>query len=378
MDIGILAGEASGDLLGAGLISSLTHLQPDLNFTGIGGAKMIEQGCQSLFEMERLSVMGLIEPLLHLSDLLKIRRELFHYFKKNRPAAFVGIDSPDFNLGLEAKLKREGIPVVHYVSPSVWAWRQKRIFKIKKSVDLMLALFPFEEEFYHKHNVPVHYVGHPLADAIPLYPDKAAARKALKLDEEAQYVAILPGSRRNEIKHLAEVFVQTADLCWKRRPKLKFITSAINDNRDQDMREYCDRISPELPIEFYVRRSHEVLAAADCVLVASGTATLETMLYKKPMVIAYKMAALTYRIASQLVKLSSIGLPNILANEKLVPEFIQHAVKPEPMSDALLDFLDLPDRVRMLEQRFLEIHQQLKRNANEQAAKAIMDLIRSR
>jgi lipid-A-disaccharide synthase len=375
MNLGIIAGEASGDILGAGLIKSLREHLPELTATGVGGTRMINEGFDSLFEIDRLSVMGLIEPLFHLPDLLKIRRELLKRFTQHRPDVFIGIDSPDFNLGIELKLRRQGIPVVHYVSPSVWAWRQKRIFKIKKAVDLMLTLFPFEADFYRQHEVPVCFVGHPLADQIPLQIDKLAARKKLQLDEDTQYVAILPGSRRNEIKYLAETFIQSAHLCWKKRPKVKFITSAINDQRNQEFQAHCKRLSPELPIEVFVNSSHDVMAAADCVLVTSGTATLETMLYKRPMVIAYKMSGFTYQLAKHLVKLTYFGLPNLLAQDFLVPEFVQDAAHPEALCDALLNYLDNPEKIIQLEEKFLQMHQQLRRNASQQAAEAIMKLV---
>lgn len=375
MKIGIVAGEASGDILGAGLIKSLKKLSPELSVTGVCGPKMIAEGGNSLFEMERLSVMGLIEPLFHLRDLFHIRSELAKNFIKNKPDVFIGIDSPDFNLGLELKLRQAGIPVVHYVSPSVWAWRQKRVFKIKKAVDLILTLFPFEADFYRKHDVPVCYVGHPLADAIPLHPDKLLARQKLQLDSKAQIIAVLPGSRRNEIKYLSEAFIQTAYACWKKRPEIKFITSAINEQRNKEFQAQCQRLAPDLPMHFFVGQSHDVMAAADAVLVTSGTATLETMLYKRPMVIAYKMAGLTFQIGRRVVKLRHVGLPNILANELLVPEFIQNDAQPEKMSAALLDFIDHPEKVKMLEKRFLEIHQQLQQGASDSAAKAIMELL---
>lgn len=375
MKLGIIAGEASGDILGAGLIKSLRVNSPKLSATGIGGTQMINEGFHSLFEIDRLSIMGLIEPLFHLRDLLKIRHELLQHFTQQRPDVFIGIDSPDFNLSVELNLRQKGIPIVHYVSPSVWAWRQKRIFKIKKAVDLMLTLFPFEADFYNKHQVPVHFVGHPLADHIPLASDKMQARKKLQLNPDATYIAILPGSRRNEIKHLAETFIQTVYLCWKKRPHLKFITSAVNEQRNQEFQAYCRRLSADIPIEFFLGQSHEVMAAADCVLVTSGTATLETMLFKRPMVIAYKMSGLTYQLARHLVKLKYVGLPNLLAQDFVVPEFIQGAASPENLCASLLDFLDHPEKISYVEKKFLEIHHQLRRNASEQAAQAILKLL---
>ena len=373
--IGMLAGEASGDLLGAGLIRELRKIHSDLTVSGMGGSAMIAEGCDSLFEMERLSIMGVIEPLRRLPELIKMRRALYQHFLIERPDVFIGIDSPDFNLGLELKLKEAGIPVIHYVSPSVWAWRQKRIHKIAKATNLVLTLFPFETAFYQKHQVPARFVGHPLADLIPLNPDKKASRQVLGLDEDATYIAVLPGSRRNEIKYLAETFVLAAQLCRIKNPNIKFITSAVNELRDAEFQQICQTISPDLPIQFFYQQSHAVMAAADVVLVTSGTATLETMLFKRPMVVAYRMANFNYQIGKRLVKIPFIALPNLLANEKLVPEFIQETATPENISHALLDFIDHPDKIHKLEKQFLALHQTLRCNASEQAADAVIKLI---
>lgn len=375
MNIGIVAGEVSGDMLGAGLLAALRKSQPYLTASGIGGPAMLETGFTSLYDMERLAVMGLVEPLFRLSELFKIRRALVHYFTTHRPAVFIGIDSPDFNLGLELTLRKVGIPVVHYVSPSVWAWRKKRIHKIAKAVDLVLTLFPFEADFYREHQVPVKFVGHPLADLIPLESDKLTARRLLDLDLATTYIALLPGSRRNEIKYLAELFITTAAKISRARPELKFITSAVNAERDQEVRALCKKLAPQLPIDFFIGKSHAVMTAADVVLVTSGTATLETLLCKRPMVIAYRMAELTYQIARHLVKIPYIGLPNLLARQALVPEFIQEDARPEQLAFALLDFIEHPKKIAILEKQFLEIHQQLRCNANEQAAMAIQALI---
>ncbi len=337
---------------------------------------MIAAGCESLYDMERLSVMGLIEPLFRLPELFRMRSHLINYFTKHRPDIFIGIDSPDFNLGLELKLRQKGIPVIHYVSPSVWAWRQKRIFKIAKATDLVLTLFPFEADFYQKHHVPVQFVGHPLADLIPLQNDKLAARKKLNLDSDAIYIALLPGSRRNEIKFLAERFFETARECFKKRPQIKFITGTANEQRYQELKTICESRFSDLPLTFFQGQSHEVLEAADVVLVTSGTATLETLLFKRPMVIAYRTTNFTYQLAKRLLKIKFIGIPNLLANERLVPEFIQDAATPDKMSEALLDYLDHPEKMHALEKRFLEFHQQLRCNASQKASKAVLNLIR--
>lgn len=375
MKIGIIAGEASGDLLGANLIKALRQINLEISFCGLGGPAMIASGFHSIANMERLSVMGLIEPLLHLPDLFKLRKQLFDYFLQEKPDVVIGIDSPDFNLGLEKKLRDHGIPIVHYVSPSVWAWRKKRVFKIAKAVDLMLTLFPFEADFYKQHNVAVKFVGHPLADIIPLQIDKLAARRALGFNPEDKIIALLPGSRRNEIKYLAETFIATAYRCWKQNPNLKFVTTAANKNRHQEFQALCKQLAPSLPISFFENRSHDVMAAADVVLVASGTATLETMLHKKPMVIAYRTSNFTYQIGKRVLTIKQIGLPNLLSGELLVPEFIQDAATPENISAALLDYLDHPEKITQLEKKFTEMHLQLKQNAGEQAARAVLSVV---
>lgn len=376
MKLGILAGEASGDLLGQGLITALqSPSSSKLSVTGIGGPAMIKAGCHSLYEMERLSVMGFFEPLMRIHELIKIRNGIERYFIEHKPDVFVGIDSPDFNLGLELKLRKAGIPVIHYVSPSVWAWRQKRIHKIAKATDLVLTLFPFEADFYQKHHVPARFVGHPLADLIPLEIDKLAARQRLVLDPSISYVALLPGSRRNELKNMGELFIETARKCLQQNPALQFITSAANTARDAEFKATCKRLAPDLPIHFFVGKSHDVMAASDVVLVTSGTATLETMLFKRPMAIVYRIGNITFQIAKRLIKLPFIGLPNLLAQKSLVPEFIQDAATPNALANALLDYVNHPEKTQALQSAFLEIHKQLRCNANEQAADAVKCLI---
>lgn len=374
-NLGIVVGEASGDLLGAGLINELRIHHPNLNVAGVLGPSMMSKNCHSLFDSERLAVMGLVEPLFRLPELFKIRRQLKEYFLENPPQVFIGIDSPDFNLGLELQLRRANIPVIHYVSPSVWAWRQKRILKIAKATDLVLTLFPFEADFYHKHHVPATFVGHPMADLIPLEIDKNSAQKSLGLDTNKIYVALLPGSRRNELKYLAEIFIRTALLCRQKNPNVHFITSAINEHRFKEFQELCQTLAPDLPITFFLNRSHDVMASADVVLVTSGTATLEAMLFKKPMVIAYRMANMTFQIAKRLVKIPFIGLPNLLAQELLVPEFIQNDATPANLSNAINEFLNQPKKMEVITKKFLEIHQKLRCNANQRAAKAVIELI---
>ncbi|HVY53837.1 MAG TPA: lipid-A-disaccharide synthase, partial [Gammaproteobacteria bacterium] len=366
----------SGDLLGAGLIQSLREIYPDLIVSGIGGSKMIQAGCQSLYDLDELSVMGIIEPLKRLPRLLKIHRHLYQHYSQIKPDAFIGIDSPDFNLGLELKLRKQGIKTAHYVSPSVWAWRQNRIHKIARAVDLMLTLLPFEAKFYEKHQVPVKFVGHPLADKIPMQPAKEAVRASLGIKAE-RVIALLPGSRKQELKYLGKTFLEAAKLCYQAHPEMQFITSSINDDRDLEWRSLHQEVAPELPLHFYKQCSHQVMAAADAVLVTSGTATLETMLFKKPMVIAYKTSGFNYFLAKKLVKTPYIGLPNLLAQQALVPEFIQEAADPKALAYALLKYVENMALTNELQQKFSLIHEELLQNADKQSAHAIISLIKN-
>ncbi len=372
MRIGIVAGEASGDALGADLIRGLRARDPDLQIEGIGGPLMIAAGCKSLFDIKRLSVMGLIEPLLRLPDLIKLRRDISQHFLNHPPDIFIGIDAPDFNLGLELKLHRAGIRVIHYVSPSVWAWRPGRIKKIAKAVDLMLTLLPFEAAFYQQHHVPVHYVGHPLAKQVPLAIDTGAARRALCLDEEAVYVALLPGSRLQEIRHIGEPMMKAARLAWQQKPHLRFLTAHVDEACYQAFYDCHQQHAPDLPLTFFTRRAPDVLAASDAVLVTSGTATLETMLYKKPMVIIYRMARPVFAIVKRLVKTPYVGLPNLLANELIVPELIQDNATAEKISEALLHYLDHPELAVALATKFSEMHHLLLAEGEMTAADAVV------
>lgn len=374
MKLGIVVGEASGDLLGAKLIQALKTRFPDLHCEGMGGAAMQAQGFHSYFDSERLAVMGLIEPLLHLPDLIRLRRDLYHHFIANPPDVFIGIDSPDFNLGLELKLRKAGIPVVHVVSPSVWAWRQGRVKKIKKAVDMMLTLFPFEASFYQAHQVPVRYVGHPLAESYPLQNDTVSAKRSLGYQESDTLIALLPGSRTQEIKHLAEPYLLAAKAAWQQRPHLQFVTSCVSEARFKMFYDIYQRVCPELPLQFFVQRSHEVMAAADVVIVTSGTATLEVMLHKKPMIIAYRMSRITHWLAKYLVTIKHMGLPNLLADERVVPELLQDQVTPEAIVHHLFYFLDHPDVVSQIQARFTALHQQLRMHSAEAMAEAVLQV----
>lgn len=375
LTVAILAGEASGDILGAGLIRALRARYPEARFVGIGGPEMLAEGFHSLVPMERLSVMGLVEVLGRIAELVEIRRRVREYALINRPDVFIGIDSPDFTLGLEGQLREHGIPTVHYVSPSVWAWRKRRVFKIARAVDLMLTLFPFEARFYQEHRVPVEFVGHPLADRVPLQPDQAGARAALGLPAAGRWVALLPGSRAGEIHYLGEVFLAAAQRLHAQCPDVRFMLPCVNAARRAQVQALLDALPAPLPIVLVDGRSREVMAAADAILLASGTATLEAMLLKRPMVVAYRMSPTSFALLSRLVSVEHIALPNLLAGRALVPELIQDAATPEAMAAALRCYLDDPQAAASQQAAFLAIHEQLRRNADERAADAVSQLL---
>jgi len=372
---GIVAGEASGDILGAGLIRALRRKYPRARFVGIGGEEMVAEGFHSLVPMERLSVMGLVEVLGRLRELFSIRARLMDYFLTHVPDVVIGIDSPDFTLGVERRCRDAGMLTAHYVSPSVWAWRQKRIFKIARSVDLMLTLFPFEARFYQEHNVPVAFVGHPLADLIPMEPDTLAARRSLGLNEQAPVLAILPGSRGSEVERLGALFLEAARWIQTRRQDLQLAIPCVNREREQQVRALVDALDVRLAVTIVSGRSREVMAAADVVLLASGTATLEAMLLKKPMVVGYRLSNLSFKIVSRMVKSPYVALPNLLAGQPLVPEFIQDDATPQALAEAVLERLENAGERDRLTTAFTEIHHSLRHNADEQAAAAIAGLI---
>jgi lipid-A-disaccharide synthase len=374
--VAILAGEASGDILGAGLIEALKKRYSDIEFYGIGGPLMIEQGCYSKVPMDQLSVMGIVEVLSRLPKLLSLQKSLISELLQDPPDIFIGIDAPDFNLKIELALKDAGILTVHYVSPSVWAWKAKRIYKIKKAVDLLLSLFPFEARYYEKTKQKVTYVGHPLAEIISSEYDIAACKQEFGFKPEDQVVALLPGSRSSEIKYLLPVFLQTAEMLLKKHPHIQFLLPAVNQQRLDEINVLLAH-SPQLPVTLVLQRSRSVMRAADAILIASGTATLEAALLGKPMVVAYKMAALTYAIYSRMINTKYVSLPNILANEMLVPELLQDQATPEKLSIALEQALTNKSRRLYLQSKFKEIHRQLNMSANERAADAIQTLLSS-
>jgi lipid-A-disaccharide synthase len=374
--VALLAGEASGDILGAGLMKGLRSLGIEVSFSGIGGPHMEKEGLASLVPMERLSVMGLVEPLKRLPELLRIRKQFYQTLKNDPPDVFVGIDSPDFNLDLEKRVKALGIPTVHYVSPSVWAWRQGRIRKIKQAVDLILALFPFEEAFYKTHGVPVCCTGHPLADEFPLVPDITAAREGLDLDQEDKVLAVLPGSREGEVQRLAPVFLDTVRLCNKQWPGLKTFIPCANPQRKKQIDSILKQSFSDLDVTLIDGHSRQVMTAADCLLMASGTASLEGMLLKKPMVVAYRMAPISYAIISRMLKAPYISLPNLLAEKELVPEILQNDVRPDRLFAEILRLLNSNDDRQEILDTWQSIHLDLQRDANATAATAVLDLCR--
>ncbi len=373
MRIGVLAGEASGDILGARLISALRPMAGELQVEGIGGPLMQAQGLSTMFPMERLSVMGFTEPLARLPELLRIRGAVFRHFRDNPPDLFIGIDSPDFNLRLERKLRDCGVKTVHLVSPSVWAWRQWRVHGIRRAVDLMLCLFPFELDIYRENRIPAVFVGHPLADELPLETDRGAARAALALPADARLVALLPGSRGGEVSRLAPLFLQAAALLYRNDPGLRFALPAASAARGEQLRTALERY-PQLPVQLFDGRSREVMAAADAVLVASGTATLEAMLLGRPMVVAYRLGGLSWWLMSRLVKTGFVALPNVLAGRELVPELLQDAATPQALATALSPLLESGDaRDRQLG-AFADIHRSLRCDFARSSAQALMQL----
>ena len=377
--IAIIAGEVSGDILGAGLIHALKARYPHAKFIGIGGERMLAEGFETLFDMEELSVMGLVEVLKHLPRLLKIRRSIIEQLSALKPDVFIGIDAPDFNLNVELKLKQQGIKTIHYVSPSVWAWRQKRVYKIAAATNLVLAFLPFEKAFYDRFNVPCRFIGHTMADAIPLKPNRDEACQLLNLDPTQRYVAILVGSRGSEVEFLSEPFLQTAQLLHQRYPDVKFLVPLINQKRRQQFEQIKQHVAPELDMILLDGNARAAMITAEATLLASGTAALEAMLCKSPMVVGYRMKPFTYFLAKRLVKTKYVSLPNLLADEMLVPELIQEDCSPTNLAEKLSQYLSEDKSAvqnrHVLLQRFAELHQMIQCNADQQAAQAVIDLL---
>ena len=375
LHVGIVAGEPSGDALGAGLIHAIRKQVPNAVFEGIGGQRMSDAGCYSLYPMERLSVMGITEVVRRLPALLAMRRDLRAYFLRTPPDIFIGIDAPDFNLALERSLRQAGIRTLHYVSPAVWAWRRYRVRKIAQSCDCLLTLFPFEEQFYREQPLQVRCVGHPLADQLVDEINPAAARHHLGLPLEAPLVALLPGSRRDEVRRLAGPFIQTALWCWKLRPDMRFVVALANRECRVVFEKELRRLREPLPVTLLNGRSLEAMAAADAVLLACGTAALECMLLKRPMVVAYRMSPLTYRIARLLVRTRQYSLPNLLAGRPVVREIIQQGLTGEKLGAEIMRLINNPRVTRELEAVFSGIHAELRRDANRSAADAVLAMV---
>lgn len=376
MKIGIVAGEASGDLLGAHLVNALKNRVPGIEFVGIGGPKMQAAGVHSLFPMEKLAVRGYVEVLRHYREIVGIRRQLLNHFITNPPDMFIGVDAPDFNLDLEAGLKKHRIPTIHYVSPSIWAWRGERIRKIARAVSHVLTLFPFEKKIYDAAGIPSTYVGHPSADVLPEQPDRKAAREQLKLPQDATVIAMLPGSRQSELHYMAKLFVQTARLIAAASPDVQFLVPLVSrETRNMFEEEMYRANCGDLPLTVLFGHAHVAMIAADAALVASGTATLEAALLKCPMVITYKMSPLTWRMMQRKAYLPYVGLPNILEGRFVVPELLQDDATPENLSQAMLNLVNDGPVKEKLTRTFSRLHLQLKQNTAERAVDAVLPLL---
>ncbi|MCA5917950.1 lipid-A-disaccharide synthase [Pectobacterium brasiliense] len=376
LTIGLVAGETSGDILGAGLIRALKEKVPDARFVGVAGPRMQAEGCEAWYEMEELAVMGIVEVLGRLPRLLKIRRDLTQRFSELQPDVFVGIDAPDFNITLEGNLKKRGINTIHYVSPSVWAWRQKRVFKIGKATNLVLAFLPFEKAFYDRFNVPCRFIGHTMADAMPLHPDKLAARATLGIAPDVPCLALLPGSRGAEVEMLSEDFLNTAVLLRQHFPDLEIVVPLVNSKRREQFERIKSSVAPDVRVHLLDGQAREAMIASDAALLASGTAALECMLAKCPMVVGYRMKPFTFWLAQHLVKTPWVSLPNLLAGRELVAEQLQTDCTPDKLAAALLPLFSNTEKMAELRATFVDLHQQIRCNADEQAAQAVLELVK--
>ncbi len=371
--IGIVAGEASGDLLGAHLVKALKEKLPDAEFIGMGGPKMTASGVVSLFPMEKIAVMGYVEVLKRYFQITSIRRKLIRHFKNNPPDLFIGLDAPDFNLDIERALKKRGIPTVHYVSPSIWAWRANRIHKIRAACSRVLALFPFEKEIYDRNEVDCAYVGHPLADILPDSPDRAGMRRSMKLPQKAKIFAFLPGSRQSELEYMADTFIRTAILLKEKWPDAVFLVPlASRETRTLFEEALYRNHAEDMGFSLLFGHAVDAMIASDIVLVASGTATLEAALLKRPMVITYKMAPFTYWIKKRKKYQPYVGLPNILAGKFVVPELLQDDATPENLAHALINMLQDEEIVGRLDALFSGMHRSLKQNTAQKAVESVL------
>jgi lipid-A-disaccharide synthase len=371
--IALVAGEASGDLLGSHLIAAIRQYSPNVRFVGIGGPKMKSAGMEVWFPMEKLAVRGYVEVLKHYREIVGIRKQLRRRLLDAPPDLFIGVDAPDFNLDLELALKQRGIPTVHYVSPSIWAWRGERIHKIKRAVSHMLALFPFEEPLYNREDIPCTYVGHPLADILPAIPNRQAMREQMRLPLDATIIALLPGSRQSEVQHLADTFIATAKLIAEKVPNVHFLVPLVTRETRQIFEEALWRgEGGHLPLTMLFGHAHDAMIAADGILIASGTATLEAALLKRPMVITYKVPKFTYWLSKRKAYQPWIGLPNILAKRFVVPEILQDDATPEHLAQALLNLMGSKLALEGLEIEFGKMHDLLRQDTAHKAAQAIL------
>lgn len=375
--IGLVAGETSGDILGAGLIRALKKQVPDGQFIGIAGPLMQAEGCEAWYEMEELAVMGIVEVLRRLPRLLSIRKDFTQRFTQLHPDIFIGIDAPDFNITLEGRLKSKGIKTIHYVSPSVWAWRQKRVFKIGRATNLVLAFLPFEKAFYDSFNVPCRFIGHTMADAIPLQVDKLSARKRLGISEKVKCLAILPGSRHSEVEILSADFLKTSKILNKNFVDLYIVIPLVNQKRREQFEAIRQQVAPELIVHMLDGQARDAMIAADATLLASGTVALECMLTKCPMVVGYRMKPFTFWLAKRLVKTPYVSLPNLLAEKEIVKELLQEECRPERLAEQLIPLLKGGEQVEQLKKTFLQLHQLIRCDADTQAADAVLNLVRN-
>ena len=375
--IAIVTGEPSGDMLGAGLVHELSKRVKDISIEGIGGEKLANEHMNILFPMEKLSVMGFTEVLGRYFELKDIREKLIKHFLKDPPDIFIGIDAPDFNLFLEKKLRNAGIKTVHYVSPSIWAWRRNRIKKIRESVDLILNLFPFEGDIYNKFNIPNKYVGHPLADKLPDEPNTESARNELDIPLTKTVIALLPGSRLTEIKRIAIPLLKAALLTQSKHKNLFFISALTNEQSANVFKKLADKITPQLKINIYTDKTHRVIESSDIIMLASGTASLEAMLLKKPMIVTYKLSWPTYFIVKLLAKIPYASLPNILAGREIVPECLQFKCRPKILASELDKLLNSEKSIKKLTNHFAKLSIDLRKKANYQAANSVLELIKN-
>lgn len=373
LTIAIVAGETSGDILGAGLIRALRDRYPNIRFVGIAGPKMQAEGCEAWYQMDELAVMGIVEVLGKLRRILAIRKDITQRIKALKPDLFIGIDAPDFNLSLEGKLKQAGIKTIHYVSPSVWAWKQKRVFKIKRNTDLILTFLPFEKAFYDKYDVPCRFIGHKMADDVALFPDQNNMREKLGIPPGQRVLSLLPGSRHAEVTLLSAPFLQAAQLVSQSITNLHIVVPLANSKRRQEFEQIKAQVAPELNVQLLDGYAREAMMASDAAILASGTVALECMLAKCPMVVGYKMKPFTFWLAKKLVKTPYVSLPNILAGKQIVPELLQDDCTPVNIANHITTLLTSDNS--SLKETFLALHQQIRCQADEQAAKAVLDVI---